>query len=183
LVVAGKMKPGQTVLTLGTGGVSIFALQLAKAAGCYVICTSSSDEKLERARTLGADCTINYRTTPEWDVAVREATGGRGADHVIEVGGAGTLECSYRSLANGGMIELIGFLAASDNPPPVGLPRWGQMVRVNVGSREGFEDMNRAIETQGIRPVIDKVFAFDQAIEAYEYATSGEQFGKVVIAI
>ncbi len=183
LVVAGRMKAGQSVLTLGTGGVSIFALQFAKAAGCYVIATSSSDEKLARAAAMGADCTINYRINPEWDVAVREATRGRGVDHIIEVGGAGTLERSYRSLANGGIIELIGFLAATENPPPVGLPRWGQMVRVNVGSREGFEAMNRAIAEKDIRPVVDRVFAFEEAIEAYEYALSGKMFGKVVIAI
>jgi NADPH:quinone reductase-like Zn-dependent oxidoreductase len=183
LVVAGGMKAGQSVLTLGTGGVSVFALQFAKAAGCQVIATSSSDDKLERARALGADQLINYRTTPDWDVAVREMTGGRGVDHIVEIGGAGTLERSYRALANDGCIGLVGFLAQADKPPLVGLPRWGRMVRVNVGSREGFEAMNRAIVQSRIRPVIDRIFPFEQAIDAYDYEYSGQHFGKVVITI
>jgi len=183
LVVAGGMKAGQSVLTLGTGGVSIFALQFAKAAGCHVIATSSSDEKLDRARALGADQFVNYRKTPDWDAAVREMTGGRGVDHIVEIGGAGTLERSYRALANDGCIGLVGFLAQADKPPLVGLPRWGRMVRVNVGSREGFEAMNRAIVQNGIRPVVDRVFPFEQAIQAYDYEYSGQHFGKVVITI
>ncbi len=183
LVVAGKMKAGQSVLTLGTGGVSIFALQFAKAAGCCVIATSSSYEKLQRARTLGADHTINYLTHPEWDRNVRDMTNGRGVDHIIEVGGAGTLERSYRSLATGGMIELIGFLAAAEKQPPVGLPRWGMLAKINVGSREGFEAMNRAMAANDIHPVIDRVFPFEEAIEAYEYEGAGKHFGKVVITI
>ena len=183
LVVAGGMTVGQSVLTLGTGGVSIFALQFAKAAGCQIIATSSSDAKLEQVRALGADEVINYRTTPDWDIAVRAATGGRGVDHVVEVGGAGTLERSCRALANDGCIAQIGYLAQAERPPLINLPRWGRMAKVNVGSREGFEAMNRAIVRNGIRPVIDRVFAFDQAIAAYDYAFSGQHFGKVVISI
>ncbi len=183
LVTAGGVRAGQSVLTLGTGGVSIFALQLAKAAGCFVISTSSSDEKLAKAKALGADGLINYKTTPDWDVAVRQMTGGRGVDHVIEIGGAGTLERSYRALATNGCIELIGFLATADKPPPIGLPRWGKLARILVGSRESFEAMNRSIVQNNIKPVIDRVFPFDKAVDAYEYELSGKHFGKVVIAI
>jgi NADPH:quinone reductase-like Zn-dependent oxidoreductase len=183
LVVAGGMKAGHSVLTLGTGGVSVFAIQLAKAAGCFVISTSSSDEKLSKAKALGADGLINYKTTPEWDVRVRELTGGRGVDHVVEIGGAGTLERSYRSTANNGCVAMIGFLAAAEKYPMIALPRWGKLVRVNVGSREGFEAMNRAIAANHIKPVIDKVFPFERAIEAYEYEATGQHFGKVVIKI
>ena len=183
LVVAGNMTAGKSVLTLGTGGVSIFALQFAKAAGCFVIATSSSDAKLERARTLGADRLINYKTTPDWDVAVRDVTGGRGVDLIVEVGGAGTLERSYRSLANDGCIGLIGYLAPADKSPPVALPRWGRLVKVNVGHRESFEAMNRAIVSNALKPVVDRVFAFEQAVDAYDYEYSGHHFGKVVITI
>jgi NADPH:quinone reductase-like Zn-dependent oxidoreductase len=161
----------------------VFAIQLAKAAGCFVVSTSSSDQKLAKAKALGADGLINYKTTPEWDVEVRKLTGGRGVDHVIEIGGAGTMERSYRSLANNGCMAMIGFLATAENYPVIALPRWGKLVRVNVGSREGFEAMNRAITANGIKPVIDKVFAFESAIDAYEYEATGQHFGKVVITI
>jgi NADPH:quinone reductase-like Zn-dependent oxidoreductase len=182
-LATGDMKPGQTVLTLGTGGVAVFAVQFAKAAGCTVIATSSSDAKLEKVKALGADKVINYAKTPEWDVAVREMTGGRGVDHIVETGGAPTLERSYRALANNGCIGLIAFSYASDKPPVLGLPRWGRMHRIAVGSRESFEAMNRAIAVNRIKPVIDRVFPFEQAIDAYEYELAGKHFGKVVISI
>jgi NADPH:quinone reductase-like Zn-dependent oxidoreductase len=183
LIVAGDMKCGQSVLTLGTGGVSVFAIQFAKAAGCLSIATSSSDAKLAKAKALGADVLINYKTTPDWDKKVREVTGGRGVDHVVEIGGVGTLERSYRSLANEGCIGLIGFLASADNNPVIGLGRGAKVQRINVGSRRSFEDMNRAIAVNKIKPVIDKVFPFEQAPAAYEYEMSGAHFGKIVVTI
>ncbi len=179
----GGMRLGQTVLTQGTGGVSIFALQFAKAAGCRVIITSSSDEKLARAKALGADELINYRSTPDWASLARELTGGRGVDQIVEIGGVGSLAQSYRALAIGGNIGLIGFLAEVDEVPPPSMPRSGRLNRISVGSRENFENMNRAIARNGIKPVIDRVFPFEQAIEAYEYMLTAQHFGKIVIAV
>lgn len=181
---AAGVRAGQSVLALGTGGVSVFAIQFAKAAGCSVIVTSSSEQKLAKAKALGADELINYRAIPEWDGEVRRLTGGCGVDHVVEVGGVGTLERSCRALANNGSVGLIGFLAegAASNPWLV-LPRWGRLVKVVVGSRESFEAMNRAIVQNQIKPVIDKIFPFEQAIDAYTYGLSGAHFGKVVITI
>jgi NADPH:quinone reductase-like Zn-dependent oxidoreductase len=177
--------PGQTVLALGTGGVSIFALQFAKAQGARVIVTSSSDEKLARARELGADDTINYVTTPEWDRAALELTGGLGVDRVIEVGGAGTLPRSLRSARDGGRVSVIGGLAGRGGTEisPVDIFARSLAVQgIYVGSREHFETMNRAIEQVRLRPVIDRVFPFDEAQEAYRYLESGP-FGKVVITM
>jgi NADPH:quinone reductase-like Zn-dependent oxidoreductase len=182
-LTVGNMRAGQSVLTLGTGGVAVFAVQFAKAAGCSVIATSSSDEKLRKVKALGADQLINYAKTPDWDVAVREMTGGRGVDHVVETGGAATIERSYRSVANSGNIGLIAFSYASSETQPMTLPRWGQMHRIAVGNRETFEAMNRAITANGIKPVVDRVFPFEQAIDAYEYELAGKHFGKVVISI
>lgn len=185
LMEHGDIRPGMTVLCLGTGGVSIFALQFAKMAGCRAIVTSSSDAKLERARKLGADITINYRTHPEWHEEVMRQTGGRGADYIPEVGGAGTLSRSYQSLAWDGHIVLIGFVAgpAGETSPFGVLRKAGHIHGVFVGPRRSFERMNAAIGANGMRPVVDRVFPFEQAREAFEHQAAGRHFGKVVIAI
>jgi NADPH:quinone reductase-like Zn-dependent oxidoreductase len=179
------VRPGDNVLVLGTGGVSIFALQFAKAAGARVIATSSSDEKLQRAKALGASDVINYKRTPEWDAEVLKATGGRGADCVVEVGGAGTLARSFQSIASGGKIALIGVLTgrAGDTSPYAMMLKGGSLHGVFVGTREMFEQMNAAIEVNRIKPVVDKVFPFDQAPDAYCHHASGNFMGKVVIRI
>lgn len=179
-----SVKAGDTVLALGTGGVSIFALQFAVAAGARVIVTSSSDEKLEQARSLGAHDTINYRTTPEWQDEVRRLTGGRGVDRVIEVGGTGTIPRSIASTKPGGIVALIGLLAQGEPIDPMSILFTGAIVRgIMVGSREMFEDMNRAIDLHGIKPVIDKVYAFDQAKEALKAVERAQHVGKVVIRV
>ena len=184
LVTQGHLAPGETVLVQGTGGVSIFALQLAKILGARVIATSSSDEKLEKARELGADETINYRSTPEWGKAARALCGGEGVDHVVEVGGAGTLDQSIRAIKPGGTISLIGILAGG--AAPVNLtPVLMQNVRIQgvlVGHRESFDAMCRAIEHHRLRPVIDRVFPFAEAREAFDYLASQKHVGKVCIA-
>ncbi|NNE92821.1 MAG: NAD(P)-dependent alcohol dehydrogenase [Verrucomicrobiales bacterium] len=183
---SGPVTAGQTVLCLGTGGVSIVALQLAKAAGARVIVTSSSDEKLERAQELGADETINYKTTPDWDKAVFELTEKRGVDHVIEVGGPGTLEKSMNSVAAGGRISLIGVLTGFDPPEASLFPlvtRAVDLVGIYVGSRAMFERMNAFLAEHQIQPVIDREFEFEDAAAAYEYLESGSHFGKVVIRV
>jgi NADPH:quinone reductase-like Zn-dependent oxidoreductase len=181
--VGKPVKPGDTVLTLGTGGVSLFALQFSKAAGARVIITSSSDEKLDRARKLGASDTINYKRTPDWAAEVMKCTDGRGADHVIEVGGVGTLAKSFQSLARGGKVALIGVLAGPQgdtNPHPLML-KGASLHGIFVGSRALFEAMMTAISVNRIKPVVDKVFAFDDAFEAYKLLAAGGHFGKVVI--
>jgi NADPH:quinone reductase-like Zn-dependent oxidoreductase len=177
--------PGSTVLVLGTGGVSTFALQFARAAGCRVIATSSSDEKLIRARDLGAALTINYRVEPEWDQAVMRLTDGQGADCVIEVGGVGTMQRSINALARGGKIMLIGLLTGRDgsvNPYPL-MFKGGAIHGVYVGDRGMLLEMTRALEANGLRPVIDRVFPFEQAIDAFKYHASGQMVGKVVIRL
>jgi NADPH:quinone reductase-like Zn-dependent oxidoreductase len=177
--------PGATVLTLGTGGVSIMALQLAKAAGAHVIITSSSDSKLERARALGADATINYRTHPEWEKQVLELTNGTGADHIVEVGGAGTLPHSYLSVADGGEIALIGVLAAADGnlaPHPL-MVRGATLRGIFVGREPRLDGVLRAVARNGIKPVVDTVFDFGDAPKAYEYQRSAQHFGKVVVRL
>jgi NADPH:quinone reductase-like Zn-dependent oxidoreductase len=184
LVVEGRVKAGDSVLLQGTGGVSLFASQFARLAGARTIITSSSDQKLQRARALGANDTINYKQTPEWGDRVRELTGGRGVDHVIEVGGAGTLGQSLRAVRTGGYIALIGVLAGIGQVNP--LPILMKNVRVQgifVGSREMFEGMNRAIALHQLRPVVDRVFPFDQAVEALRYMENGAHFGKIVIRL
>lgn len=178
------VQPGDVVLTLGTGGVSVFALQFAHAAGARVIATSSSDEKLERVQALGASDVINYRRTPEWDEEVLRLTEGRGVDHVVEVGGAGTLPRSLRAVRRGGQVHVIGLLAGGGEiDPMVVLGRSIIMRGIYVGSREMFEAMNRAITVQKLRPVIDQVFPFEQAADAYRRLESGAHLGKVVIRI
>jgi NADPH:quinone reductase-like Zn-dependent oxidoreductase len=166
LVEQGGLRAGDTVLLLGTGGVSIFGLQFAKQHGARVIITSSSDEKLERARALGADETLNYKTTPDWEKSVWDLTGKRGVDHVVEVGGAGTLERSLRAVRAGGTVGLIGVLTgfeAQVNPILV-LQKSIRLQGIYVGSRAMFESMNRALTQSKMRPVIDRVFAFDEAL-------------------
>jgi NADPH:quinone reductase-like Zn-dependent oxidoreductase len=175
---------GQRVLALGTGGVSIFALQLAKASGARVFVTSSQDEKLARAAELGADVTINYTKRADWDVAVREQNGGAGVDIVIEVGGPGTFERSLRAVRVGGHVSLIGVLAASPEQNPSPMAAMFNRITVQgiyVGSRREFEELVSVLEQNQIVPVIDRVFSFDQVREAYRYLKSGQHFGKVVI--
>lgn len=185
-VVGGRqIKPGETVVTLGTGGVSIFALQLAKAAGARVIITSSSDAKLEKARALGADATINYKTTPDWERAVADLTGGLGAEQVVDLGGPGTLPHSYQAVGPGGEIAMIGVITRPDgdlSPLPL-MPKSATLRGIFVGDRSLFEQLNRAIEANAIKPVIDRVFELDAAREAYEYLRSAQHLGKVVIRI
>ncbi len=182
LVTEGQVKPGDSVLVQGTGGVSLFALQFARLAGARVIITSSSDEKLERARKLGASECINYKETPEWGDRVRALTGGRGVDCVVEVGGAGTLGQSLRAVRTGGRIALIGVLAGVGQANT--LPILMKNVRVQgifVGSREMFEAMNRAIAQHQLRPVVDRVFPFGEVVEALRYMESAAHFGKICI--
>ena len=177
--------PGETVLALGTGGVSMFSLQLAKLAGARVILTSSSDEKLARARALGADETVNYKSNPDWEKTVRELTDGRGVDRVIEVGGPGTFQKSLASLRAGGRLALIGVLGGLTGGVEV-LPILLGCLHVDgvyVGSREMFERMNRAIALAKLRPVIDRTFPFAEAPAAYRHLQSGAHFGKVVIRV
>jgi NADPH:quinone reductase-like Zn-dependent oxidoreductase len=182
LVTEGRVKPGDTVLLQGTGGVSIFALQFACLAGARTIITSSSDEKLQRARKLGASEGINYKTTPEWGDKVRELTGGRGVDHIVEVGGAGTLGQSLRAVRMGGQISLIGVLSGGGqaNPMPI-LMKNVRVQGIFVGSREMFEAMNRAIAAHGLRPVVDRVFPFAEAAEAFRHMEKAGHFGKICI--
>jgi NADPH:quinone reductase-like Zn-dependent oxidoreductase len=183
LVTMGRIKSGETVLALGTGGVSIFALQFARIHGARVIATSSSDAKLAHLRELGAAGVINYKTTPEWDRKVLEMTSGEGVDHVIEVGGSGTLTKSIRAVKLGGRISLIGLLAGGGqiDPMPM-LLKSVTLQGIYVGSREMFEEMNRAMEVNNVHPVVDRVFPFAEAREAYRYLESGAHFGKVCIA-
>jgi NADPH:quinone reductase-like Zn-dependent oxidoreductase len=179
----GKIKAGETVLVLGTGGVSIFALQLAKIFGAKVLVTSSSDAKLERARKLGADETINYRTNPAWENEVLRLTNGRGADHIIEVGGAETLGRSVKAAAVGANIAIVGYLSGKNFELPV-LTVIAKMLRIQglrVGSKETFLDLLRALSVHQLRPVIDKVFQFSEVKEALRYMESGSHFGKIVI--
>ncbi len=180
-----NIRPGDTVLLLGTGGVSVLGLQLAKAAGLRTIITSSSDEKLQRARELGAHHTINYRTTPEWQEEVLRVTHGVGADVVLEVGGQGTVNRSVASAAMGGSVAIIGGVSGfgGEVNPATLLASAKRMVGIFVGSRKMLEDVMRFAATTDLKPVIDRVFTFDQAKEAYRYMESGSHFGKVVIAV
>jgi NADPH:quinone reductase-like Zn-dependent oxidoreductase len=185
LAVEGGLKAGDTVLALGTGGVSVFALQIAKAMGARAIVTSSSDEKLARARTLGADATINYKTTPDWGQAVLDLTGGRGVDHVVEVGGPGTLAQSITACRVGGHIALIGVLTGrAGEVPTSNLMRKQQRLHgIIVGSRAQQQDFVRGLEATGIKPVVDRVFPLAQAAAAFRYEISAAHFGKIGLAI
>lgn len=185
LFVAGGIRPGHTVLLQGTGGVSIWALQLAKAAGLRVIITSSSDAKLERARALGADATINYLAHPEWEQDVLRLTSGKGVDLVVEIGGHGTLNRSVAATRAGGTVALVGGVSgfASELEIIPLLVAAKRLIGIAVGSRAMHEELTRFVELARIRPVIDRVFAFDQAPEAYAYLESAKHFGKVVIEV
>ena len=185
LVTHGNLRAGESVLTLGTGGVSIFALQIGKMFGARVFITSKDDEKLIAARRLGADETINYRTMPDWDAEAFRRNGRRGMDHIIEVGGAGTLRQSLRAIAPGGVISLIGVLSGSNEKLNL-LPVLMNNVRVQgifAGHGEALKEMCRAFEVNEIRPVIDRIFPFEQTREAFEYLKSAEHVGKVVIRL
>ncbi len=183
LQVEGGLKPGETVLLLGTGGVSIFGLQFAKAGGAEVIITSSSDDKLARTRELGANHTINYREEPKWSKSVRDLTGHMGVDHVLEVGGVGTLKQSMMSLKIGGHISLIGVLAADDDNFRLGaaVAMNAKLQAISVGSRASFEAMTKAMDLHKIVPVVDKTFAFDDLVPALDHMKSGSHFGKICI--
>jgi NADPH:quinone reductase-like Zn-dependent oxidoreductase len=180
-----QVKPGDVVVIQGTGGVSIFALQFAKMVGATVIGTSSSDQKLARAKTLGLDAAFNYRQSPDWAKWVLKQTGDRGADLIVEVGGAGTFSQSLQAVRMSGAIAQIGVLSQSDQPLPVHLilHRQVRVYGVYVGSRADFEAMNRALTANGTQPVVDQIFAFDQAREALKALEKASHFGKIVIQV
>lgn len=185
LVVNGGLKPGDTVLTLGTGGVAMFALQLAKMAGATVISTSSSDEKLERLKTLGAEHTINYRQTPEWGARVLELTGGRGVDHVVETGGPATLQQSMTAARIGGHVSMIGVLTGLEGNVPI-LFLMAKQIRLHgfiVGSRSHQQDMVRALNASKLRPVIDRSYPLADLADAFRHEASGKHFGKICVEI
>ena len=185
LVTEGHVKAGDVVLVQGTGGVSLFALQFAVVSGARVIATSSSDDKLRRVRELGASDGINYKTTPDWDKRALELTGDAGVDHVVEVGGAGTLGRSLKAVRMGGRVSMIGVLTGGSAEVTV-LPILMKGTRVQgiyVGSREMFEAMNRAIALHQLRPVVDRVFPFAEAAEALRYLETGTHFGKIVLRL
>ena len=182
LVVDGGLKAGDTVLTLGTGGVSIFAVQIAKMMGAEVISTSSSDEKLEHVKKLGADHVINYKSDEKWGSTVTKLTGGRGADIVVEVGGAGTLSQSIKAVGIGGHIALIGVLTgvSGDVPTALLMQKQARVEGLIVGSRADQEDFIRAIEHGGMEPVIDSSFGLDALGDAFRHQQNGDHFGKIV---
>jgi NADPH:quinone reductase-like Zn-dependent oxidoreductase len=183
LVTHGSLEPGQTLLTLGTGGVSIFALQIAKAMGARVIVTSKSEEKLARAKELGADHVINYASTPDWGKAARDLTNGLGVDHVIEVGGGGTIEQSIKAVKPGGSVSIIGALAGPKSQLNL-LPVLMQNIRLQgvfVGHRESFEGLVSAVEQNRIRPAVDRVFGFAEAANALRHLAEGAHFGKICL--
>jgi NADPH:quinone reductase-like Zn-dependent oxidoreductase len=181
LAASGHLAAGETILVQGTGGVSIFALQFAQMFGARVIATSSSDKKLERVLKLGASDGINYKTTAEWGRKARELTGRVGVDHVVEVGGAGTLAQSLEAVRIGGRISLIGVLTGGTvNPVPI-LMKNITVQGIYVGSREMFEAMNNAIALNGLKPVIDRVFQFSEFPDALRHMESGAHFGKIVL--
>ncbi|WP_413723954.1 zinc-dependent alcohol dehydrogenase family protein [Sodalis sp. RH16] len=175
--------PGQTILILGSGGVSVFALQMAKRLGANVIATTSSEEKAAKLRALGADTVINYAAHGEWQHEVLAATGGIGVDRVIETGGPGTLERSLQATAMHGRVVVIGVLAGPGtiNPAPI-LQKRLTLTGISTGSRDMFEQMNRALEQWALHPIIDTVFPFEEARAAYDYLLSGKHLGKVVIS-
>ncbi len=183
LVVEGKIKPGDKVLIQGTGGVSIFGLQFAKLAKAEVILTSSSDEKLAKAKALGADHLINYRDHQKWYKKVQEITEGHGVDHVIEVGGAGTFFQSLMSLKTGGHVSIIGVLSESTGEIPITamISKQAHAIGISVGNRDHFEDMCQAIAMDQLKPVISHVMPFDQAIEALRLMEKGGHFGKICL--
>ena len=185
LFVDDNIGPGKTVLVLGTGGVSIFALQFAKAAGARVIATSSSDEKLKRVRDLGADETINYKDTPQWGEAVMDLTDGAGVDCTVEIGGPGTLEQSIQATRIGGHIALIGVLTGTSGEVPTAMMmgRHQRLQGLIVGSRAMHLDMIRGVEAIGLKPVISDTFALENLADAFRHQESGDHFGKIGIEI
>lgn len=185
IVAEAKIKPGDWVLTQGTGGVSIFALQLAKAAGCRVISTSSSPEKMEKLKALGADHVINYKETPEWGAEAFKLTGGRGVDEVVEIGGPGTMAQSIAACRPGGHISLIGVLTGVSGEVPTAalFSRNITLSGITVGSRRMQEDMIDAIEANGIKPVIDTTFPLDKIADAFAHQASQKHFGKIVLTV
>jgi len=183
LMVEAKVKPGDTVLVQGSGGVSVFALQFAKAAGCHVIATSSSDAKLEKLSELGADQLINYRQFEKWGDRTREITGDRGVNVIVEVGGSGTLAQSVRAIAMGGHISMIGVLTGFHGEVPTAelFQKNAVISGITVGSRANQKDMVRAINTAGIQPVIDRSFALEDLAEAFRLQESQAHFGKICL--
>ena len=183
LVEIGQLKAGDTVLVQGSGGVSIFALQFARMFGARVIATSSSAAKAERLKAMGAEAVIDYKATPDWDQEALKLTGGRGADLIVEVGGAGTLPRSFLAARLGGRIAVIGLLTGPSQVDPMPILRRNLRVQgLYVGSKQMFESMNRAIAAGGLKPVIDKVFPFAEAKDAYRHLKGQSHFGKIVIA-
>ena len=182
LFARGGLTAGETVLTLGTGGVSLFAAQFARLAGARVIVTSGSEAKIERLRAMGITDVVNYRATPDWEKAVMELTDGQGADHVLELGGAGTFRKSLLALRVGGRLYAIGNLAgeAQINPQMI-LVKRANVHGIQVGSREMFGAMNRAISQARLKPIVDRQFEFGEARAAYDYLDSRAHFGKIVI--
>lgn len=185
LMEIAKVQPGDNVVIQGTGGVSIYALQFAKLSGARVLGTSSSDKKLEKARALGLDEALNYKLHPDWSGWVKEHTSGIGADVVVEVGGGGTLSQSMKAARVGGMITQIGVLSGAEEKLSVSpiLMHQLRVAGVMVGSRAMMEDMNRAISLHKLKPVVDRIFPFEETIAAYSYLEEGKHFGKVIIAL
>ncbi len=184
LVETGGIKAGDTVAILGTGGVSCFGIAFAKMHNAFVFLTSSSDDKLARGKTLGADKLLNYRAEPDWDQEILKQTDGAGVDHVLEVGGAGTLERSMNAVRPGGSIYVIGALAGAGSINPRMINRKAIQLRgIHVGSRDMFAAMNKAIDVAKLKPVIDRVFPFEEAKGAYAHQQSGQHFGKIVISV
>lgn len=184
LVETAKVNAADTVLLLGSGGVSLFALQFAKLHGATVILASSSSAKMERAAALGADHVLNYLQCPEWDREVLKLTGNRGADVVVEVGGAGTLERSLRCVRKGGTVVMIGRLAGSGTIDPLPIMRRAvRLIGINVGSRHTFLEMNRAIAASALQPVVDRIYPFEEAKAAYLHLASGAHFGKIIVSL
>lgn len=183
LVVEGGLKAGDSVLILGTGGVAIFALQFAKAMGATAIITSSSDGKLERARTMGADFTVNYKSDPNWGEAVRKWTGKRGVDHVLEIGGPGTLPQSITACRVGGHISMIGILTGITGEVPT-LAMMAKQIKLQgiiVGSRRHQQEMVRGLDAMGVRPVIDKTFPLSGLADAFRHEEQAQHFGKICV--
>ena len=184
LMVHGGLIAGRTILVQGTGGVSIFGLQIARMMGANIIATSSSDAKLQRAKAMGATHTINYKTTPDWDKAAMELTGGAGVDQVVEVGGAGTFAKSIGAIKPGGKISMIGVLSggAEINPMMI-MGKRANIQGISVGSTQMFEALNAAFSANGVKPVIDKTFGFDETKAAFAHLKGASHFGKVVIKV
>jgi NADPH:quinone reductase-like Zn-dependent oxidoreductase len=183
IVTHDALGPGSKVLVQGTGGVALFAIQIAKLLGAHVTVISSSDEKISRAKKLGADAAINYKTTPEWYKATRDITGDTGYDHIVELGGEKTLPQSLRCIKPGGTLSMIGVLSGGVMSAQLGLvvTRQVRLQGITVGNRDGFEAMLRALEQHKVKPTLDRVFAFEELKEAMGYLKKGEHFGKVCI--